>query len=112
MLYETEVERAPGRDLWYSYGGKPRKIYGAAALENIVQFLARIVIMNAALRLKARGYRAVHFVHDEIVLVVPVADVENAKCVMMEELTRSPSWASDLPLKAAVGSGLSYGESK
>jgi hypothetical protein len=112
MLYETDVERAPGRDLWYSYGGKPRKIYGAACLENIVQFLARIVIMNAALRLRARGYRAVHFVHDEIVLVVPVADVENAKRVMMEEMIRRPSWAPDLPLKAAVGSGINYGDTK
>jgi hypothetical protein len=113
MLYEVDdIEKHPGHDLWFTYGGKPRKIYGAAFLENIVQHLARIVVMNAALRLKTRGYRAAHFVHDEIVLVVPVADVENAKRALMEELTRSPSWASDLPLKAAVGSGVNYGDSK
>jgi hypothetical protein len=112
MLYETEVERAPGRDLWYSYGGKPRKIYGAACLENIVQFLARIVQMNAALRLAQRGLRMVHTVHDELVFIVPKKDVDETKRIVLEEMVRRPSWAPTLPLKAEVGSGLSYGESK
>jgi DNA polymerase len=112
MLYETDVERAPGRDLWYSYGGKPRKIYGAAALENIVQFLARIVQMNAALRLAQRGLRMAHTVHDELAFIVRKENVDETKRIVLEEMTRRPSWAPTLPLKAEVGSGLSYGESK
>jgi hypothetical protein len=112
MLYETDVERVPGRDIWYSYGGKPRKIYGAACLENIVQFLARIVQMNAALRLAQRGLCMVHTVHDELVFIVLKKDVDETKRIVHEEMARRPSWAPDLPLKAAVGSGHSYGDAK
>ena len=121
MLYDNEYGDVdedtapivhPGHEIWYRYGGKPRKIYGAACLENIVQFLARIVQMNAALRLAQRGLRMVHTVHDELVFIVPKKDVDETKRIVLEEMTRRPSWAPDLPLKAAVDSGFSYGDAK
>jgi hypothetical protein len=39
----------------YRYGKFWHKLYGAKFLENIVQALARIVVMNAALRIRDRG---------------------------------------------------------
>jgi DNA polymerase len=108
------------QELIYRYGKLTHKIYGAKFLENIVQALARIVVMNAALRIRCRGfgmlepdaYRFVLQAHDELVFIVPDAEVDYAKKIIHEEMIRRPSWAPDLPLTADVGSGRTYGEAK
>lgn len=103
-------------ELSYRHGKFTHKIYGAKLLENIVQALARIVVMNAALRIRGRGdkswSRFVLQAHDELVFIVPDAEVDKAKLIIHEEMTRRPSWAPDLPLTADVGVGQSYGEAK
>ncbi len=98
--------------LTYRYGKFVHKIYGAKFLENIVQALARIVIMNAALRLWDKGYFFKLQEHDALAFVVPDADVDNAKKIIYEEVTRHPTWAPDLPLNADIGVGQSYGDAK
>lgn len=97
---------------WYTYGRQHHKLYGAKFLENIVQALARIVVMNAALRIRDRGYKFRMQGHDELVFIVPDADVDNAKLIIHEEMVRRPSWGPDLPLTADIGMGNSYGECK
>jgi hypothetical protein len=103
-------------ELTYRHGKFTHKIYGAKLLENIVQALARIVVMNAALRIRGRGdkswSRFVLQAHDELVFIVPDAEVDKAKLIIHEEMTRRPSWAPSLPLTADVGVGQSYGEAK
>ena len=99
-------------EYFYRYGKFQHHMYGAKLLENIVQALARIVVMNAALRLADRGYRFVLQAHDELVFLVPDADVDNAKQIIQTEMTRCPSWAPDLPLSAGTEAGKSYGEAK
>ena len=59
----------------YTYSGK--KIYGGLFVENVVQSLARLVVAYQALML-ADKYRIVLLVHDEIVLMVPTDQVEQA----------------------------------
>lgn len=88
----------PAEDLW---GGK--------LLENICQALARVIIMQAALRLDQRGYRFVLQVHDELVFCVPDDRIEEAKTTIMQEMTTPPAWMSDLPLAAEVKTGDNYG---
>jgi len=97
-------------ELFYTYGKTAHKIYGAKFLENITQALARIVVMNASLRLADRGYQFVLQGHDELVFIVPTNDVDNAKAIIHTEMVRRPSWARDLPLTADVKSGPSYGD--
>jgi hypothetical protein len=87
-------------------------LYGAKLLENITQALARIVIMGAALRLAKRGYRFVLQAHDELVFVVPEAEVETAKPIIEEEMIRPPAWMPNLPLATEIGVGRNYGEAK
>jgi len=99
-------------DYVYTYGWGTFKMYGGKMLENIIQFLARIIIMNAALRLDCLGYRFVLQAHDELVFIVPLEDVANAKSIIYRELTRPPSWGLDIPLEAEVKSGPSYGDCK
>ena len=87
-------------------------IWGGKLLENVTQALARIVVMDAALRLAGRGYRFVLQAHDELVFAVPEPQVEHAKAVILEEMVRPPAWMLDLPLAAEVGVGVNYGECK
>lgn len=110
MVYDVLPKDQDGHR--YKYGRGTHKMYGAKFLENIVQFLARIDLMDGALRLWDRGYRFAHQAHDELVFLVPDADVDNAKKIIHEEMTRSPMWAPDLPLAAEVGVGQSYGDAK
>jgi DNA polymerase len=104
----------------YRYGKFWHKLYGAKFLENIVQALARIVVMNAALRIRDRGFHTVNPTdyffnlqgHDELVFLVQNAEVDRAKAIILEEMRRRPSWASDAPIDAELGQGASYGEAK
>jgi DNA polymerase len=111
LEYDTPQQDKDG-GLTYRYGKFVHKIYGAKTLENIVQFLARIIVMNAALRLRDRGLRFCLQAHDELVFIVPNEQLDNAKKIVHEEMTRRPSWAPDLPVTAEVGSGPSYGDCK
>jgi hypothetical protein len=107
-----KVTSTDPKDLRYVYGKRSYHMYGAKFLENIVQFLARIIVMNAALRLWGRGYKFKLQSHDELVFIVPDDQVEIAKLVIKEEMIRRPSWALDLSLDAEIGSGQSYGDAK
>lgn len=95
----------------FTYGGEPKFIYGGKLLENIVQALARIHTMDAALRIQKRLTLAMQ-VHDELVYVVPDHAVDETKRIILEEMRRRPTWAPQLPLEAEVGTGRSYGEAK
>jgi DNA polymerase family A len=87
-------------------------LYGAKLLENITQALARIVLMQAALRIADRGYRFVLQVHDELVYSVPEEDVEDLQAILAEELIRPPAWLPQLPLAFELGVGDDYASCK
>ncbi len=96
----------------YQYGRTRHKIYGAKLLENITQALARIVVMDAAVRLYRKGLRFVLQAHDELVFIIKHDDVDGAVELVHSEMIRPPSWAPDLPLTADVGVGDSYASAK
>lgn len=100
----------------YEYSGKTKRLYGGALLENIVQALARIVVMDAAVRLRRRlseyGVQLALQVHDELVYVVPEGIAEELKAIALEEMGRRPEWAPDLPLATEADIGPSYGDAK
>lgn len=95
---------------FYDYSGKKHIMYGAKMLENIIQFLARIIVMNAALRLNNKyGYRFRLQAHDELVFIVPENEVDIARQRVYQEMTTPPSWGLDIPLGAEDKSGDNYG---
>lgn len=104
----------------YRYGKMRHRLYGAKLLENISQAIARIIVMNAALRIRDRGrhtscpwaYRFKHQAHDELVYIIPDSELAAAKQIIYTEMIRSPSWGRDIPLTADIGVGQSYGEAK
>ena len=100
-------------DLWWWSAGVPHKIYGAALLENIIQFLARIILFEVAVRLNdTYGLRFIHQVHDELVFCVPDADVERMAGILRTELRTEPAWAPGLPLDCDVAWAQRYGDCK
>jgi len=109
--------RRNGTEWTYDYGWGTYKIYGGKLLENIIQFLARIAVMQAAVRLKkpllAYDTRLAHTAHDELVYVVPDEHAEVVTRHIKFEMGRSPEWAPDLPLSVAVSAPVeNYGQAK
>jgi DNA polymerase len=78
--------------------------------ENVVQAVARDLLVAAMWRLERAGYRIVLHVHDEIVCEVPTdrADAAEFHRLMIEP----PSWAVGLPIAAKVRIGERYSKSK
>lgn len=104
-------------DGWvYDHAGKPRRLYGGALLENIVQALARCIVMDAAVRIASRlKGTSIHLalqVHDALAYMVPNALVTSVGNLMKEEMDRRPWWAPDLPLACDLKSGATYGDAK
>lgn len=95
----------------YTKNGKEVGIYGSKVIQNCVEGLCRIIMTDAWLRI-AQRYRVVLTTHDELVISVPIADVEEAMAFMQREMTRPVPWAPNLPLACTVGSGMNYGECK
>jgi DNA polymerase len=95
------------------YDKKDEYLYGAKLLENITQALARIVVMQAAVRLaQQHGLRFVLQAHDELVFVVPHDDVGEAWGAVELEMTRTPDWLPGLPLAVELHVGPNYGACK
>ena len=105
-------------DGWvYDHGyEKGIRLFGGKVTENVVQALARVIVMQAALRLKpmmARlGLQLALQVHDELVYVVPTDLVPVVRQLLLQEMCRRPSFMPNLPLAAEVGVGPSYGDAK
>ena len=112
MNYQVSC-RDPQEGLSYIYEGKAHPIYGGKFLENIVQALARIILMNAAMRIWDRGFEFKLQAHDELAWSVPVGRIAEARAAIAEEMKRPPSWGRNIPLGAMVSEGCaSYGDAK
>ncbi len=101
----------------YSYlggdsGREPQKAYGGLITENVVQSLARDIVAEQALWVRAAGYPVATTTHDEIVCVVPEAQGEACLKYMIERMRIAPAWCADLPLNAEGGIARSYGAAK
>jgi DNA polymerase len=77
------------------------KLYGAKLVENVIQALARVVVSQAMLRLKKRGYRCKNTKHDSLWLLIPRDDrLEEHKQIIITEMSKTPEWLPGCPLGA------------
>jgi hypothetical protein len=119
-LYYHNLRQEPGGRFgmeWvFDYGYKRKRIYGGKLLENIVQSLARIVVMEAAVRIRRHlfrlGIEIALQVHDELVFVVRAEHEQVVRFVLRHELTQRPWWMPALPLACEIESGANYGVCK
>lgn len=71
--------------------------YGPKFVENIVQAIARDILVEAIARLVDAGYKIVMHVHDEVVIEAPVGTSYEDICKIMGQ---TPAWANGLLLRA------------
>ena len=76
--------------------------YGGKLFENVVQAIARDVLVEGMKRVEAAGYDIVLTIYDEVVAEAPdLGDEPGFDHVEMEDLLATPpDWAPDLPLAA------------
>lgn len=99
-------------DGWSYWNGRSReKIYGGKVVENIVQALARIVVIDQTLVINQYLPVALS-VHDEAVGISAEDDAKDAQGYMLESMRKAPDWAPDLPLNSEGGFHRSYGKAK
>ena len=84
-------------------------IYGAKAVENITQGIARCIIGEQMLQI-AKKYRVVLTVHDSVICVVRNDEVPAALDYIESCMRCTPKWAEGLPLDCESGVGRNYGE--
>lgn len=105
---------ADGMEWVCDFGGKRKRLFGGKLMENIVQFLARIVVSEAARRMRIMypEYPLALSVHDELVYVVREEDAEPFLADLIQEISTPPDWGIGLPLAAEGNIGESYGAAK
>ena len=93
------------------YGPHATKLYAGKITNNITQALARIVMTDGMLRVSKR-YPVKGTVHDELIAVVPDAEVEDAKTWVLAQMTMEPRYMPGIPLNADGGAHRRYGLAK
>jgi DNA polymerase len=78
----------------------PQRLYGGLQCENIVQAIARDVIVEAMFRAEEAGFPIILTVHDEILAEVEDAAAGHTPETLEALMTQPPKWASGLPLAA------------
>jgi len=112
LLYPDlrQIKDDKGRSQWV-YGPDATKLYAGKITNNIVQGVARIVMTDGMLRVSKR-YPIKGTVHDELIAVVPDAEVEDAKTWVLAQMTMEPRYMPGIPLNAAGGAHRRYGLAK
>jgi len=89
---------------------KAKHLYGGIVVENLTQALARIVVGEQMLKIRRRHpeYDIVTMTHDEIVIITPEAQADEALENMITIMRTPPDWAPDLPLDAEGGHDVNY----
>jgi DNA polymerase len=100
-----------GHQWVYGHGAKKTKIYGAKVVENIVQHLAREVMADNLMTIADR-YPVAHIVHDEVILVVPEDQAQEALDYVLSVMRTPPAWWPELVTWAAGSIGDTYGSAK
>lgn len=112
--YDAVIDKETGQ-IFYRDGGKMGKgenkgrinTYGGKLTENIVQAIARDLLVNSLFIIDDAGYDIVFHVHDESVTEVDEHDT-TAKTVIHEAMQTAPAWAAGLPLVAETHETIRY----
>ena len=101
------------RQAVYFFGREVRNVWGGKITENIVQALARIIIMDNALAIQQHlGISPSLQQHDELDYVVPEGRADEYKEAMQKLMVIPPVWMPNLPLAVEINYGPSLGDCK
>lgn len=82
-----------------------RKTYGAKMHQNICEFLGRLVISQAMVRIRDLGLRIVLSAHDDVYILIPRKGAERGTAqelliLCAQEMARPLSWLPECPIQA------------
>lgn len=95
----------------WTYGENKIKIYAGKITNNVTQGVARCVMTDGMVR-TAKRYFVAGTVHDEQIVVVPDAEVADAKTWVLAQMTMEPPYMPGIPLDADGGAHRRYGLAK
>lgn len=81
-----------------TYCGK--ELHGGILTENIVQGIARDLLVNAIFETGKKGHRVILHIHDEIIAITPESQAESTLNDMISAWRNVPDWAPELVLDA------------
>lgn len=74
--------------------------HGGKIIENIVQAVARDILVEGMLNARAAGFHIIGHVHDELISCDDIDDPEHTFEKLEECMRQAPAWAKGLPLDA------------
>lgn len=80
--------------------GAEIRMWGGYLVENLIQAESRDVLGDAILALEDIGYPVALTAHDEVILVVPEDQGEDALATSIQILSQTPTWMTGCPLGA------------
>lgn len=97
----------------YDFAGQGRTLWGGKFVENVIQSLARIIIVDNMCQARNKlGLHPALQAHDELVYVVPTLEVPRHDAALLALMKIPPAFAPDLPVDAETGHGPTYGDAK
>lgn len=104
--HTVAIELPSGRKLlfpgcteaWGTLSWRYGKLYGGLITENICQAISRDIMIEAVLRIEARGIPVALHVYDSIVGVAPDSEADKAFDIVQKEMTKPPKWMPSIPL--------------
>lgn len=110
MLLYPDLQCDENNQWTFNKGGKRSKLYGGLMLENIIQALARILVFQQMMSTEDRvpSLITVSSTHDEFLGIETIEQSQATFDIMIDEMSKSPTWAPDLPVKAAGGFSHNY----
>ena len=91
----------------YGIDKKVKFLWGGTMDENLTQALARDIVFTQMLEIDKR-YRVVSSTHDEVLYIANESEADEALAFGIEVFSKSPSWASNLPVSAEGGYDVCY----
>jgi len=104
-------EKTKKEQVEWTYGENSTKIYAGKITNNVTQGVARCVMTDGMVR-TAKRYFVAGTVHDEQIVVVPDAEVQEAKTWVLAQMTMEPPYMPGIPLDADGGAHRRYGLAK
>ncbi|HEX6825819.1 MAG TPA: hypothetical protein VF077_05815 [Nitrospiraceae bacterium] len=111
VIRYPDLKHEEGIGFTYFNGKSREHIYGGKVCENIIQALARIVVLDQTLMVPKKR-RLVLSVHDEGVWCVPTSRVDRTVWEAEQALRTPLPWCPDIPLNCEVKHSRIYGQAK
>jgi len=109
---DLRFEQTPnGKEWTYASGSMRKTLHAGVLAENTTSALSRVVMTDGLLRLSAR-YPISLTVHDEIVCIVPDAEVAEACVWVQAQMLKEPPCMPGIPIDAVTGHHQRYGLAK